>query len=37
MAYAPGIWLIVVLNNEDVKAAFKQKRRRSRSDDEDFD
>ena len=32
-----GIWLVVALNNEDVKAAFKQHRRREPDDEEDED
>lgn len=31
----PGIWLIVVMNNDDVKAAFKQKKRRDVEDEID--
>lgn len=33
----PGIWLVVALNNEDVKAAFKRHRRREPDDEEDED
>jgi len=36
--FGPGIWALVVMNNENVKAAFRQReRRRSRYDDDDED
>ena len=35
--FGPGIWALVVMNHDNVKAAFKQRQRRARRDDEDDD